>query len=558
MLRVRKTPPPPPTDETTVPTQGAQTLAPQNKTATTPAPPAEPEAPQINLSNERLNFFLSSRYKDSLDGVKEDFKISQADSNFISDLDRLVLAGDMDLEAYLLAIEDEIKLDPILIKKLQAKLLAQRFLPLDDDLHPTASEVAKTHELDLPKTEYYKVYKRPLTYSGAVSEIAEMVGLTLLSGDVRTRLRELIIARIKDQQITAQLLEVMTRGEEFGGLGFDKKTASSAVAAIEDILDRTEIISEEQYSEWLAKETARASKRAGAKGVEAHAMRPEEHAMRQEEVENIKNDLKKRKVAVETILSKAVEDALKRISYKPPSPYLARRFKNAISSRLRSVRSQADFRDILMRPEKVGGVGLKKDVASKVSKEIEVIYKEYYDEIASDEKKRLDEQIIRQKTKVEERRKKESEEHAKWFEEKIRRGKGLQGIQPGQIAPPNARPKIDSVQHDRPQLMGLLGELASISRDDFRRIGDTPKESVLGIRKKIDTVSAESYEQRIRAYEAFRQSPIQKEYLEIVGKSFKEKKPVAEVAKELRAKGKDGLSPEEIAAIIQLNSTLQY
>lgn len=509
----------------------------------------------IKLPPERLNFFLSDRYKASLDRIKEGFRLSQEDANFVSDLDRLVMADQMDLEAYLVALEDELKMDPKMLTKLQAELLAERFLPFNDDLSPSADEVARKHGLDMPKTEYYRVYRRPLTYSGAASEVAEMAGISLLGQRVRNRLRDVIIKKTKEGIVDTQVLEVMTRGEEFGGLGFEPRTASRALAAVNDILERAEVLTEEKYTDWLADQTSGAG---AAKDRRGEGPETEEEENKAKTSEEIKDELTRRKREADTVLGRAVDATLGRLPYHAPTPHLDKRLRNAVSSRLRSVRSAAELRELLTRPDKVGGLGLAKDVATNIADAVEAAYAEFRDVITGEEKQKLNEQVVKQKTVVEGRRRKEAEEHAQWFEEKMREAKTGPGSPFAPPSPGAARPAVDAVRHERPRLVGLAGELASLTREDFRRMGASPEDARAAILKKINTLSAESYDQRIRAIESLRRSPLNMEYLELMSQSLREGKPVAELAKTLRAEGKDALTAEEIAAIIQLNSALHY
>ncbi|MCI0479186.1 hypothetical protein L0Y59_01440, partial [Candidatus Uhrbacteria bacterium] len=100
--------------------------------------------------------------------------------------------------------------------------------------------------------------------------------------------------------------------------------------------------------------------------------------------------------------------------------YLAKRLTNIVSSRLRDVRSPLEVVQLLMRPEKVGGMGFERAAAEETAKAIEAGYAEFHEAIKAEEKRKVEGQLEEQKRKVEERKKREAEEHAKWFEEKIR------------------------------------------------------------------------------------------------------------------------------------------
>lgn len=504
----------------------------------------------VQLPPERLRFLESDRYRESDEALVKDFKLSEPQMRFIRNLDRLALAGHIDLDVYLTAIADELKLPAEQSKTLHAKLLADRFAPFNDRISPSAAEIAKTHQLDLPPTPHYRVYAQPLTYSGVVSEVAETAGISLAGRALRPRLRDLIIAKTRGTQVDTQILEVMTRGEAFGGMGFDPKTASAVLAAMNDILGRATVLSEDAYGEWLAEQTKARAKPTGAESAEGES----EDAARG----RIEGELQEKKRRVDTTVERAVQDIISGMAYRPPSPYLERRLRNAVSSRLRDVRSARDFRDVLTRPDKVGGVGMDADLAEKVSRQMEEGYIKFHGDIAEEEKKRLDEQIRLQRATVDERRKRRAEEHAKWFEQKMRRSEMPRMATPPPGAATMEKPSVDAVRHERPRLVGLLGELAALTRQEFRRMGETPDAAAEEVKEKIETVGKDSAKDRIRAVEAFRASPIHAEYVALVGESFKTQTPIADVIAKRRAKGEDVLTPEEIAAIIQLNSKLHY
>jgi hypothetical protein len=109
-----------------------------------------------------------------------------------------------------------------------------------------------------------------------------------------------------------------------------------------------------------------------------------------------------------------------------------------------------------------------------------------------------------------------------------------------------------------PKLMGLTGELSELSLTEFRRMAKTPDEAVQKILQKIETLGQESFERRVEGVRAFQGSPLQGSYMALVAESFRIGKPVATLADEKRAKGENTLSPQEISAILSLNSKLHF
>ncbi len=609
-----------PVTPTAMPSASASTATPQRSQPSTFAP--------IELSPELFAFLTSARYQQSEVAIKKSFSLTDEQLLIISDLDRLVMSGQLNLEAYLVALEDELgastKLTDAQRDQLYAQLLADRFVPLGDRLSPTAMEIARSEQLTLPKTAYYQIYSKPLSYSGAVNEVAAMAGFSLVGGPTRERMRELFMGKAKGTRSDAEVRETLMRSQDVNGLGFDAPSADAALRAMTDVLSRTNVLSEDEYAAWLADEAHRKNVGTGSP-----------RSAGSEDDEEIAKIQAKMQVPVPTTqLEKAIATTYDRLTYHTDDEYLAKRLRNVISSRLRDVRGAVELKQLLMRDGKVGGLGLPAADADAVTKQIEAAYAEFHEGIATEERSKIDAELMAQKRKVEERRQRETEEHAKWFEEKIRARKATESSQaqafgnlrqaatmvgptspihlkeqkreeerfgtlvtvqnpgakasapaaspmrpPSSPVPPSpapasvkvspatvqlaqtaaqSRPKMDGVSYAGPQLVGLVGELKSISIAEFRRISKRPEDAAKKIQQKIETLSQESFEKRIEGIRAFQSSPLQGMYMALVGESFRTGKPVAALADEVRRAKGDGLSSEEIGAIISLNGALHF
>jgi|GEM_PF-632379 len=595
----------------------------------------------VVLSPLMTRFIMSSFYKDSAGRIQKEFDLKEEDFFFICDLERMVMAGEIDLEAFLVSLEEEFedKLSDAQRDKLYAKLLAEHFVPLGELVSPTAVEVAQGEGLKLTEIPSYRVYIKPLSYSGAAAEIAKAIGLSLMNDIVRQRMRDLVISQVKGIRKDFEVKDLLMRKTEFGGLGIDSAAAEKALAAIGDILGRAEVLSEEEYEKWLSKEST-------AKSEKAESAAAEEAKKTEEEKVSLKTEVPEASKKAMTALEKAVEETFARIEYRPPSDYLVRRLRNAVSSRLRDVRSALEFKLLLTRDSKVGGMKLDDAQADFIAKQVEASYAEFHDAILQEEKGRLEKQIGEQERKIEDRKKREAEERAKWFEEKLRSRKAetkkgeaafkemteagpsaqlmhkerraenekfghlvhppqvgstqsvpeLQlpsdaalsaqtpsrqsaateagSFKVAEMSKPDikvshatvelarktaaARPSLDGIKFEAPHLVGLSGELQSMTLAEFRRLAKDPQEAVEKIKQKIELLSAESFEKRIQAIKGYMQSPLQKKYTELVTESFRQGRQVLDFAEEQKNAGKDTLTPEEIMAIIQLNSALHF
>lgn len=368
----------------------------------------------MQLDPAMLGFILSPRYRTSQEVIRKDFGLTEDDLLLIGDLDRMVMGGKLTLEQYLLTLEDELtKIPEANRDRLYSKLLAERFVPLGSRLTPSAVDVARSEGLTLPRTGHYRIYDKPLTFSGVATEAAATAGFSIMGGPVRERLRDLVMSKMKGVRTAAQVREVLTRSIDVGGVGLDATAAENVIAAIDDILSRATVMSEEQYATWLSDQAhPRVATTPIASPVATEPVDPE--------IAAIQARMSAQPSQPQTELEKAIAATLGRVGYRPPDEYLSKRLRNVISSRLRDVRSQMELKQLLMRDTKVGGLGLKPDEAEGLAKQVEAAYEEFHGIIAQEEKGKIQGQLEEQKRKVEERRKQEAEEHARWFEEKIR------------------------------------------------------------------------------------------------------------------------------------------
>lgn len=119
------------------------------------------------------------------------------------------------------------------------------------------------------------------------------------------------------------------------------------------------------------------------------------------------------------------------------------------------------------------------------------------------------------------------------------------------------RKRMEDVKYV-PKLTGPLDELKEMTLVDFRRLSHEPSVSANKISEKITFLEEESYSQRLAGIKAWRQSPVNKLYLEIGQQSINEKIGVDQVINSRRNEGSEFLSNDEFAAIMDLNKELRF
>jgi hypothetical protein len=292
-------------------------------------------------------------------------------------------------------------------------ILQNVFWPLRDLFGAELVSYLQSLNIDTSSWPQSRIVFRPISYSGAASEVINRLGLYSTGQKAREKLRELIIHLfVKKDLSLPQVKETMTRLPDFGGLGFDKETTDKAVDIINTLAKEVELMSEEDFATYLAADTIKTSR---MEGIKESLKNQTEDA----QITTLKASMPEPPKNL-TELDKAVESAWNSIPDKPTDEYLQRRLSNVISSRLRDVRNSAELLSLLQRETKVGGLGLDRAQAEQMASFVEKAYTDYHGKIEAEEKQNLDTQLVEQKHKIEERRKQEAEAHARWYEERIK------------------------------------------------------------------------------------------------------------------------------------------
>jgi hypothetical protein len=520
------------------------------------------------------NFVLADEFSALDDTLQKKYALTDDQKSTLGDLFYDAVFNDFTLADMLSKLKAA--LVPAAIPEAKWTSFEEDFLkthawPLRELFSDELTQVLSADKIETSAWPLQRVILKPLTFSGAASEVASAAGFSLMASQSRERLRDLIVSKSKGVRLETQIKESLMRSADFGGLGLDGPTADKAVAAINDLLANAKIMTEDEYSDWLASENQ--------KKVDAMAATVTPPSEDDAEIAAIKA---KMPVAPPTLLDSSVDQIFDALPGKPSDDYLAKRLKYIISSRLRDVRSQIELKQLLARDTKVGGLGLAKSDVESLSTQIEEGYKKFHQPIKDEEKAKLDQQLEEQRQKIDERRKKEAEEHAQWYKEKVlarkdeeeqrsklaeqfkqsfaspsapsasvhpmdlkeqktetaRFGEMIPASSPTvpspaasspsspvarpevkvskatailQAAAPAGRPRLDDVAaYSGPKLTGPIQELKSLTLSEFRRIAKDPQSAAQKVLQRIDTLGQESFERRIEGVKAWQTSPLQR------------------------------------------------
>ena len=94
--------------------------------------------------------------------------------------------------------------------------------------------------------------------------------------------------------------------------------------------------------------------------------------------------------------------------------------------------------------------------------------------------------------------------------------------------------------------------------EDFRHLGDDPKESADRLKEKIHMLEKESFGRRSQGINALRSSPLMKEYLDIGRSSIENTRDIKQLIADRLAKNAQSMTSQEFDAISEVNSSLRY
>jgi hypothetical protein len=107
-------------------------------------------------------------------------------------------------------------------------------------------------------------------------------------------------------------------------------------------------------------------------------------------------------------------------------------------------------------------------------------------------------------------------------------------------------------------LSGPIQELKSLSLGNFRLLGETAEQSKEKLLDKINNLSKESFTKKSQGIEAWRQSEVYKEYLNLGNESMIQGKEISDIIDDYKSKSKDTLSLEEFDAVSDINKSLRF
>ncbi len=123
--------------------------------------------------------------------------------------------------------------------------------------------------------------------------------------------------------------------------------------------------------------------------------------------------------------------------------------------------------------------------------------------------------------------------------------------------PSEARSRMKDVVYE-PRLIGPVDELAIMTVEDFKRLGNSPDEIKNKIIARFEDLADVAPSKKIQGIVAWRRSPVYGVYRSMMQESLATGLSLAELSADRRNKGEESLTPDELKIFSELSQELQF
>jgi len=117
--------------------------------------------------------------------------------------------------------------------------------------------------------------------------------------------------------------------------------------------------------------------------------------------------------------------------------------------------------------------------------------------------------------------------------------------------------RMDDVRFT-PKTLTPIDELANLNLKRFRYLGRSPEERAQKIKEKLDMLAEHGYSKRLQGLSAWRQSPLNRLYLQIGQRSIQNCQPAEQLLSKEDSQNNDNLTFNEFVAIMNLNKQIRF
>jgi hypothetical protein len=562
-------------------------------------------------------FLMDGAVMTVFEAILEKFALSKERAIELLDLTDAVLDGSLQLADIPALIQQAFGVEEARAVRMACDVVGFRLLPLEEYVPGVVAQIAAWGG-DLGKYPQSRVGKLKMTADTFAAKLDDQLGFDFSEVLVK-RCGFLLYAYWKGEKTKESTLTFFSRASSIGGLGLSPEQAQRLLAAIDDERDMIEVVEsgavvtntgedaiaelEADGEKMKAENQGEVPETTSVVPVLSHELVAEvpivsapKSVLAEHHPELIDGArTAKRLVSADRATGEALEAAVVKAVHDATSLLVARKiaqeiFAEVVRKALKGVRDLYQTRDVLSRDFKFAGEDLEKvteiieeahrrvhlsspSVTPRMSAEEatsaprgETLLDQRFAAIAQDDPgERVEEVLPGSRVSlartVEEERAQQAAAipAAKLVDAAVasRPAPVKPMLTVGSLAPAGKDSVLTDVKPVR-RLMGPIEELMSMTPVEFRRLSTTPADAAQKVEDILATLESQSYEERVKGIQAWRQSPMNQMYVAMMAEALEKGVALAEIAGQRRSAGEESLSTAEISAVAALNERLRF
>jgi len=574
------------------------------------------------LPDEVRDFLLEPALLDCIDEIREKHALAENTEDVLIDFAEQITLGSFSLELLPQKISAELHIEESKAKQIAIDLAGHRLLPIAPLIGDVAQQIVVwggnlEDFAHIPKVEIHI-----FSPEYVVRETLGEAHLNTLDPKLQDRLEFIFTSYLKGKRNETEIKEVLMRSSKVGGMDLDSETADRLLILFRDKQKFAKINFHSQEESSTSTPTVLVKKTEKPIQLEKkESSVPEPKAKMEvlfakedeQEITRLTSFVQENLPPVSQLdvsLKDAVIQVIREANLDLKDEEIKKRFVSLVEARLRDVRDPYETRSQLEYPSEKGGLGLSGLTLVRTLECIERIFGERQN-LLKDQVNKQKAVMVEQKKQEEAEReslaRKEASTLTKRYiemtgkiptesiqpasvsgtrvttamslqeaairrEEKIDKQKVKEAFTSAKpvapvIVPRLSQGSISSVSTPRPQvedikfvrkLSGPLEELEQMTLTEFRRLSRDPKEAVLKLKDKIDLLEEQGYEKKIHGIKAWRESPLNRLYLELFQEALRRGRPLQEIADERRTANQNMLTAGEIDVLVDLNAYVRF
>jgi len=455
-----------------------------------------------DLPESIQDILLSDESTDANDRIIKEFNLSVEQIKIFFDVLRKIIFKQISLDQLLEALEP-LGLGEEQTKKITVEILRNRILPLSDYLKVNTLLYIKKWGGEIPVDELSELVKiesqGKINVDSVIDQIIKEAGLELKDDIIRNRFKNIILSFIRNVRSSIETVIVLKRSSKIGGIGLEQEMIDKIMEILRKEDQRVQTVSL-PTKKIIDTEKAQALMKSPVKGL----------------------------LKIETKMLKVFPKK------KPSFLKLKKKNKKPLTEKTKEVDIEREEIIQNKKPltEKTKEVDIEKE---EIIKDVEEAIKEFQPKRVVSPIK----EIVLEKKILETKPVSSSDSPV------LNRN----------LAKSN-KVMVESVS-GHPRIYGPSDELRSISLIDWRRWG-TSQEAIFKIKEKINLLGEDSLVKKAEGIKAWKESEVNKLYLELGEESINKGKSVEETIRERQKEGRKTLSEEEFNAVVELNQNLRF